>query len=259
MFEVYRFSEVEILSFILVLMRISVFLVTWPVFGTASVPTSAKVLTSLIVTIVLFPIVGIHRLDAAAIERFYFWLLMREALIGITLGFLTRFFFFTISVCAQIVSDSIGLSSVQLFDPSIQDRSTVIEQFYTMLATLFFLGINGHHAFISGLVQSYEIVPLSLKALNLATYQNVGPLVQAVTVAGIKLSAPVFIAIFCMNIAMGIIGRAVPQINVLVTTIPVNILVGLFVMLISIPLLLASMSGLLNEAIVGVFGFLKSY
>jgi flagellar biosynthesis protein FliR len=259
MFEVYNFSQVEILTFILVMVRISVFLVAWPVFSSSNVPPPAKILLGLSLTMVMFPAAGRDRLDAASIEQFYFWLIMREAFVGLALGFLARFFFFAISISAQIASDSIGLSSIQLMNPTTHDQSTAIEEFYTLLATLFFLGLNGHHIFIAGLAKSYEIVPLSLKALELGGLSNMGAIAQSVMVMGVKLSAPVLVSIFCMNVAMGIIGRAVPQINVLVTSMPVNIMVGLFVLIISIPLMLTGMGELLNETITGVFGVLKSF
>jgi flagellar biosynthesis protein FliR len=258
MIEVYKFSQSEILSFILVLLRISTFLVAWPVFGSSNVPAPVKILLGLILTVILFPIAGRDRLDAAALDQYYFWLMMREAFVGIAMGFLARFFFFAISICAQIVSDSIGLSSIQLLNPTTSDRSTAVEEFYTMLATLLFLGMNGHHLFISGLAKSYEMIPLSLKGLELAALGNMAALTQIVTIIGVKLAAPVFIAVFLMNIAMGIVGRAVPQINVFVTSMPVNILVGLFVLIISVPLLLTGMGDLLNDTLIGVFGILKS-
>ncbi|HEX4923131.1 MAG TPA: flagellar biosynthetic protein FliR [Bdellovibrionales bacterium] len=259
MFEIYKFNQAEILTFILVMLRISVFLVSWPVFSSGNVPAPVKVLLGLVLSIVMFPAIGHERLSAAELERFYIWLMMREAFIGLALGFLARFFFFAISICAQIASDSIGLSSVQLLNPTTNDRSSAIEEFYTILGTLFFLGLNGHHIFISGLAKSYEILPVSLNALNMAALGSAGALAQSVTVMGLKLSAPVLVSIFCMNLAMGIIGRAVPQINVLVTSMPINILVGFFVLIISIPLLLTGMGELLNQTIAGVFGVLKGF
>lgn len=259
MFEIYKFNQAEILTFILVVMRVSVFLISWPVFSSGNVPAPIKVLLSLVLAIVMFPAIGHDRLSAPQLEQFYIWLLMREAFIGLALGFLARFFFFAISICAQIASDSIGLSSVQLLNPTTNDRSSAIEEFYTILATLFFLGLNGHHIFISGLAKSYEILPLSLNALNMAVLGSAGTLAQSVTVMGIKLAAPVLVSIFCMNLAMGIIGRAVPQINVLVTSMPINIMVGFFILMVSIPLLITGMGELLNHTIAGVFGVLKGF
>src|SRR5205809_317008 len=104
MIEVYRFSEAEILTFFLVLLRLSVFLVSWPVFGTSHVPGYAKILLGLVLAMVMFPIVGTHRLSQEALDQFYIWLILREAMIGLSLGFLSRFFFFTISICAQVIS-----------------------------------------------------------------------------------------------------------------------------------------------------------
>ena len=258
MIEVYQFSQTEILTFILVLLRVSVFLVSWPVFGTSYIPGPAKILLGLILASLMFPVAGRDRLPIEDLEQFYIWLLVREVFIGLALGFLARFFFFAISIAAQIISDSIGLSAIQLLNPTTEDRGSAIEQFYAILATLFFLGLNGHHIFLSGLAKSYEFLPLTTRGLDLTGLIQVGELSQLVMVIGLKLAAPVFISIFCMNVAMGIIGRAVPQIHVLVTSMPVNILAGLAVMFASIPLLMTGMGDLLNDTIAAVFGIMKS-
>jgi len=257
--EVYHFSEKEILAFILVVLRVSVFFTVWPVFGSSRVPRHSKILLSLIVSFMIFPLVGWQKLDSDSMTNLYLFMLAKEAFVGIIMGSIAQLFFYSIQVCGNMVSDAIGLSSTQILNPTADTQSTVVEEFYLILVTMFFLAINGHHIFISGLFKSYELVPLSSTALNLGVLQHYGSFVQEVMVAGLKLSAPVFVSVFTMNIAMGVVGRAVPQMNVLVTGIGINILLGLFVMTISIPMMLDSLPSFLNDTVTDIFRVLKAF
>src|SRR5438132_503471 len=109
MLEIYHFSQTESLAFLLVLVRISAFFVTWPILSMGNVPGFVKILFSIAVATVLFPLVGWKTMSAQFIEEEYIFLLIREAFVGILMGYLARFFFFAIEVCGHLVSDATGL------------------------------------------------------------------------------------------------------------------------------------------------------
>lgn len=134
----YQFNETEILAFFLVLLRISAFLVTWPVFGVDSVPGPVKILLGLIIAVVLFPTVGWHAIQDTVGSEQIFWYAIREVFIGLAIGFLSRSFFYILSVAGQVISVSMGLSSIQLFNPAVGDRSSAFDQFLVGVGTLFF-------------------------------------------------------------------------------------------------------------------------
>lgn len=255
---VFNFSNVEILAFSLVLLRVSSFVVAWPVFGTQSVPAPVKILLALTLSIVLLPVVSWAQIEADLMSNYLAWMAVREVCIGLTLGFLCRFFFFAVSIGGQVISLSMGLSNAQLLNPALGISGSAVEQFEVAIATLFFLGIQGHHLFLEGLAESFRVIPLSIEALNLSSFAHFGMMVQEVLIIGIKIAAPVMISIFFMNLAMGIVGRAVPQINVLVTSLPVNIGVGFLVLIISIPLFIGEMDILLNSMAERLFMFMKA-
>jgi len=258
MFEIYRFNELEILAFILLLVRISVFFAVWPVFGLNHVPHHTKILLSLLVAFILFPIIGWQSLSKDIVSDLYILLIIKEAFIGVLIGYLARGFFYSLEVCGHLMSDALGLSSAQILNPASDTRSTILEQFYIILVTLFFLTINGHHYFIQSLVKSYEIIPLATVGLSLNPLAHFGEFAQDIMLIGLKFSAPVIASIFAMNIAMGIVGRAVPQMNVLITSLSVNILFGLFVMIFSMPMMLDSLPGVLNQTLERLFLVLRA-
>jgi len=257
--QLYNFNEAEILAFILVMLRVSAFLVSWPVFGADNIPASVKILMALVISILLFPTVGWGAIEPSLGTEQIIWYALKEVFIGLAIGSIARAFFYVLSVAGQLISVSLGLTSIQLFDPAFNDRSSAFDQFLIGLGTLFFLGINGHHLLLGGLGDSFTLIPLSGNLLTMTFFGHMGEIVQEITVIGIKISGPVLVAILFTNIAMAVIGRTVPQINVLITSIPVNIFVGLLVLFVSLPLILWQMPEILNLTAERVFQMMKSF
>ncbi|RYZ85484.1 MAG: type III secretion protein, partial [Proteobacteria bacterium] len=125
-------------------------------------------------------------------------------------------------------------------------QSNTVEQFYNTVATLIFFSLNGHHLLIGAIVQSYELVPLAQMKLASGPFAEMATFVQEMMVMALKMCAPIIGAILITNIAMGILGRAIPQINVLVTSMPITLMLGFALMFICIPLLVMEMTSVLN-------------
>ena len=137
MASLYQFNEMEMLAFFLVLLRVSGFLVSWPVFGVESVPPQVKILLGLLIAFILFPAVGWQQLQGDLGSQQLFWYAIREVFIGLAIGFLARAFFYVFAVAGQIISVSMGLSSIQLFNPTVGDRSSAFDQLLVGLGSLF--------------------------------------------------------------------------------------------------------------------------
>ncbi len=257
MFPNFHYDEHQLLIMALILLRVSAFLFTWPVFSVFSVPRPAKILLAVVLAICLFPVVPHESLTTEMLSLNIAWYAMKEVFVGLCLGFFTRLLFFAISIAGQVISTSMGLSSGQMFNPALGSQSTTTEQFFTTLATLIFLAINGHHYFLTGLAQSFDIIQVTSAGASFALFKDVGAILQMVCIAGIKISAPVMIAIFFLNIAIGIIGRVVPQINVLVTSLPVNIMAGFIIIFMMIPFFLTEVSSVLNTMTGVLFKVMK--
>ena len=254
---IYNFSETEMLAFALVLFRILGFVISMPVFGTQSVPVQVKVLFSLSMAFILFPVVGYQNLDVALTDVMAANLAIKEIFVGLVFGYLVRIFFMSLSMAGQIISVSLGVASAQLFNPAFGDSGSSFDQFFMILGTLFFLAIEGHHIFIGGIVDTYRLIPIESLSLDFTSFAQVAGIVQEATAVAIKFAAPVFVTILFTNAAMGLIGRTVPQINILITSLPVNTMVGLFVMFISLPMLIWQMEDLLQSTAEMVFSVMK--
>jgi flagellar biosynthetic protein FliR len=239
-------SEVQMIVFGLILLRMIAFVISSAVLGSPNISAPLKLLLSIVLCVLIYPTVHVVPADLASVTDNLILLSARELMIGVTLGFLTRLFFFTIGMTGELVSISIGLGAAQIFNPLMGNNSNTIEQFYNTLATLIFFAINGHHLLISGIAQSYELIPLAQMKLSVGPYAEIATFAQDMMLMGIKMCAPILAAILVTNLAMGVLGKAVPQINVLVTSLPVTLMLGFVLMFLCIPLIVVEMNGVLD-------------
>lgn len=258
------FNQTEILAFALVLLRVSAFTFVWPIFSVYNVPGYVKILLALLIAVVIFPVVNRTGLSEEKLNYFIVSLAVKEVLTGLCLGFMTRLFFFAISVGGNLIATSSGMANGQLFNPALGATTTTIEQFYAALATLLFLSLNGHHFFLTGLAQSFDAIPLALDGTEIASplsvmvgkFKHSGEIMQSVVEAGIKISAPVLVTMFILNVVMGIISRAVPQVNVLMTSMPVNFMTAILIMMLAIPALILELNHQLAQFAEKLFWFM---
>jgi flagellar biosynthetic protein FliR len=242
-------TEIQILTFALVMLRMVAFVFSAPLLSSANIPIPVKVLLSVLLAVTLVPSANLNAANLAIGSENIILLALREIFIGLFLGFLMRMFFFTINVAGELISISMGLSSAQIFNPALGSQSNVIEQLKSILATLLFFGFNGHHFFLLGMSQSLELLPIGNAGFNVAAFASASVAAQTALVMGLKMSAPVMVAVFLANLSMGVLGRAVPQINVLVTSLTVTISVGFVVMILAMPLFINDVNQLMHTMV----------
>lgn len=236
---VYQWSEVEILLFILTFIRITALIAAFPIFGMQGVPNSTKVLLSLVIGIVLFPSVKVINAHFQhGIDTGFLWLGFRETMIGIILGSIARLYFMSINVAGQIMSNSLGLSTAQVFNPMMGAQANTLEQFQLTFAMLLFLGFNGHHVLLTAINESFKVLPMSFDMIKWEGVKTAAVMGSDILSLGLRLSAPVVVALFLTQVCMGVIGRVVPQVNVLVTSLHLTIIIGLFVIFMTLPFFL---------------------
>ena len=259
MFSVSQLNEIQILVFALILLRMTGFIFSAAIFNSPSISVVVKVLMSVALTMLLFNSVASKEVlvrisnNQNSILIFAFM----EILIGISIGFLTRIFFFTVSMAGELISISMGLGQAQMFNPLVGNMGNALEQFLVFLATLLYFALNGHHYLIHGLTQSFQVIGLGKAALATDGYAAVVYLARDFFALGIKIAAPVLIAMMVVQVGVGLLSRAVPQINVLTTTSSVTAVLGFIVLFISLPLMVFQMTGLIDLTMLELFKFIK--
>jgi flagellar biosynthetic protein FliR len=255
----YQFSEAEMILFFMVLVRMTSFVVSWPVFGIENISAPLKVLFATVLSFMIFPTLHFTVAQTEAIKSDLILLAAREAFIGLTIGYLGRFFFFGFRIAGEMISQALGLGAAQMFNPALGGQTSSLEQLYVGLASLFYLAVNGHHFLISGLVGTFNYVPVAQLSLNTSQFAGVTMMAQEVLELGLKLSAPIVISILVVNLILGVVGKTVPQLNVLVTSFPVNILIGFALMLITLPMVLDQMPAFLELSTTRIFQFVRAF
>ncbi len=245
---VYQWSEPEIVLFVLTIIRITSLLVSFPIFGTQSVPNSTKILLSLLIGFSLFPAIKMKQIGITlTMDHGIVWLVLREILIGVLIGSIARFYFMSINVAGQMMSQSLGLSAAQIFNPMMGEQSNTLEQFHVGLAMLLFLSLNGHHILLTAMFESFNIIPISFDMIKWEGVKTAITIGSDVLSLGLRISAPIVVALFLAQVSMGVIGRVIPQINVLVTSLHLTIVIGLIVIFVTLPYFLDGVNEMERE------------
>jgi flagellar biosynthetic protein FliR len=250
----FNYSQEELLTFFAVLVRFSVMIAVLPITGDRFVPVPAKVLFALAVSMALFPALvrtgAIHPGDAmawASTPGSLIGTVALEALLGLGLGYVARLLFDSIQLGANLVGTFMGFAAANTYDPHSESQTQVIAELQMALAMLIFLAVDGHHLMLQSALDSYSIVGIGKAGMTAAFSEKLVDFTGQVVRFGIQIAAPVGVALFAVNVVFGVIARAMPQMNILVLSFAVTSLVGLLVMLMSMPEFMAAAQGILGR------------
>jgi len=226
--------------FLLVLLRTSVFLAFLPVLGAKTLPASFRIGLAVAIAVVLTPVV-----DLRPGENDTVILVVREVVLGMALGLSVRFVFFAFEVAGQVISDSMGLSIATIFNPEI-GQSTEVARLLTILATLLFLVMDAHHDLIAIFVRSYDLVPVGTGDVRALVGEGIA-ITGRIFLLAVKLGAPVLVGLVTLNLLLGFVTKATPQINIFFISFPLYILLGFFILLLALPVYVAAIGGSFAE------------
>lgn len=238
--------------FLLVMARMTAAIVAAPLFGARSVPVHIKVGLAILLSLIVLPMSS-QGLSEAPTDLFVLAsALGTEVLLGIALGVGVMLVFQGLEMAASVVSVQIGFGIGQVFDPITGTQTGTLEQFYRILITLIFFGINGHYLVIRGFVRTFEIVPAGEASLSSIAGDQVVPFFGTLLVSSIQIALPVFGALVLTDLALALVSRTVPQLNALVVGFPLKIGVGLVAMVAAMPLMVAFIGATMGRALVDV-------
>ncbi|MES3038649.1 MAG: flagellar biosynthetic protein FliR [Bdellovibrionota bacterium] len=254
---IYDWTRIEILIYVLIAFRMGAFVFSSGFFGYPIVNITLKLLFSLVLSFIMYPLIKAkYAVDFQ--EDLIISYATHELLVGLFLGFVTRLFFFCISQFAEIVGLSMGINSAQVLNPMTGAQSNVLDQFFMLIALLIYLSLDGHHALVQSLFQSYEIHGLGI-GVKVQGFMDVVLSLQRLLIESIKLAAPIIVSMLLANIVMGIVGRAVPQINVLMTSFGVTMLLGIGILMITMPLVGQQSVEMMTWNVGEVFRLMRSF
>ena len=227
-----------------VLIRVSAFFVAIPLFG-QGVPTLAKVGLAGVITLLVAPSVAPFDLPDHAVG--YTLLIAEEALIGLAMGLVVTVVITAIYLGGQLIDVPIGFSMVNVIDPQTGMQVPIVAQFKFLLAMLILFVVDGHHALLGGVAKSFQVVPIGLATMNPGVAQVGVETFGTMFVVALRIALPLVAALFLADVALGIVARAVPQINVFFVGIPLKIAFGLVMLVLVMPVFARVMAALLSE------------
>ena len=234
----------QFLRFVLVLFRLSGIFVITPFLGGTQVPRKVRVLLAVALSLAVYPLVS-----TAGVRVPTAWAplavgLATELAVGLICGFVVNIVFVAAQMGGAFLSRHMGTALARVLNPLHQVPVPVFGQFFFMFALIVFVSINGHHVLVEGLVKTFDRVPLMGAEFDAGMVPMVSGLITDMFILMVKLAAPTFVALFLVTIALGIIARTVPQINVLIMGFPLKVSLGLVIT----SLALAGAAALLSDS-----------
>jgi flagellar biosynthesis protein FliR len=218
-----------------------------PVIGSPQFPARAKVALAVLVSIVITP--GLPPLPKIEPSSWHgLFLLAHELAIGLALGFLMRLVFTAIELAAELIGLQMGLGFAQFYDTQAAASMPVLGRFFGLAATLTFLAIDGHLLLFGVLAESFTTLPIGGSASG-AFWQTVASKGGYLLFAALSLALPVIAALLITNVALGILSRAAPQLNIFAVGFPVTLLVGFAAVLFSITYLIPVFEHLVRDTV----------
>jgi flagellar biosynthetic protein FliR len=223
-------SPREVIFFMLVLSRVAGIFAAMPVFGGRRLPLRIKVIVVFMITLVCFPTLSVA-LPQMPSDAFTLALLaLSEVMVGLTLAFITQIIFAAVEFCGQIIGMQMGLTIASIIDPSQGTQQQIMSVLMTLFATLTFLSLNIHHLFIRAIMDSFRVIPLGGWRLSGELVNFLVMRAGDVMIIGVRLAAPVMVALLLTTVALGIMARAFPQMNIFMVSMPLNIGLGMVIL-----------------------------
>lgn len=221
--------------FFFVFVRVAAILMTLPVFSGAAVPSQIKIGLALAVSLVLFPILPPLSAPAAGGPVALALGLAREVVLGGAIGLTIKLFFAGVQLAGQTVGYQMGMAIANVMDPATAAQVPILAQFNNLIAVLIFLIINAHHGFIRALAESFGRIPLGGFHPGPEFFDHLTLLCTEMFVVAVKVGAPVIVALLLTSVALGLVARTVPQMNVFIVAMPLKIAIGLIFLGICLP------------------------
>jgi len=216
----------QVQGFFWIFIRVGALFFLLPFFGARNIPSLWKAGLSLVTALILFPVVPPPPVFPRTVLEVVMGI-ASEVLLGFVLAIGVKMLFAAVELAGQFMGFQMGFNMASAMDPETGGQSTVISQFLYLFTILIFFSVNGHHMFIRALAASFYKVPPDSFHLDTPV---VGALVRVSSdmfLIALKMAAPIMVALFLSHLSLGIVARTVPQVNVLMIGLPLNIFLGM--------------------------------
>lgn len=228
-------------------MRIGACFMVVPLFSASAVPMRLRIVIAGALTLLVVPLLPppppIPLLSAAAVT-----VLAQQIVIGVVLGFVLQITFDALVMGGQLLANTMGLSFAFNVDPLHGTGTPVLGQFYSLVATLTFLALNGHLAIVQALVDGFSTLPVGTSGLGTEGLWQVVLWGSQLFRGALMVALPGLAALLVVNLAFGVVSRAAPTLNLFAVGFPVTLIAGLLIVIAGLPAVQSGFMALVNEA-----------
>ena len=227
--------------------RISAMMMAAPVFGARMMPVRIRIMMAMAISAVTVPLMP----PVPAVDPISFaaaGVLLQQIIIGVAMGFIVQMVFQSLVIAGEAIASTMGLGFARMVDPANGVQVPVISQFFVVMATLLFVILNGHLLLIQLVIRSFEIIPIGETGMSLPGFRAVVSWGSQMFIGGLMIALPAVTALLIVNISMGVITRAAPQLNIFAVGFPLMILLGFIFLSATLPSVFAQFTQMLMES-----------
>ncbi len=249
----------QVAAFLLVLTRSSGIFFISPFLGSMNISLKIRACAAILVAVIIFPVVvKMYTIHAPATTIMFAFTVVKELFIGWLIGLIGYITLAAVNMAGKIMDMQVGFAVVQMMDPTTQQQSGMIGTFLNNLTLIYFVVTNGHYVILSALAESFRIIPIDSMVWNDSLPQLMIDLTAGIFINGMKIAMPVTFAILLTNVGLGILARTMPQMNIFVVGIPMQLMIGTTMISMVLPFYILFLDVIFNEMYANISIALKA-
>jgi flagellar biosynthetic protein FliR len=234
-FDLFGLSQARFETLLLVAVRITIMLSLVPIFSGQQIPRQVRIALGFLITFVVAQTVP--TLAAPLALGPYLIAIAAQGFVGLVFGFVAFLVFTGIQFGGAILDIQAGFGAVSVLNPTTQQQVTILGEFELALATLLYLISDSHHALLAGIAGSFNLLPLPWAGMDGMLTTTVVTFFSQSLFIVLRIAGPVAIVLFITNVTLALMSRVAPQMNVFSVGLPLQMIVGLTMVIVTIPLL----------------------
>lgn len=237
-------------TLLLIFVRVTCFFIMMPLFAYRTIPTTLKIGLGFYLAWIMFFVIDAPTFE---INGAYFLLVIKEALVGILIGFVAYLIFSAVQIAGGFIDFQMGFAVANVIDPQTGTQSPLLGQYFYIITLLFLLSVNGHHLLLDGIYYSYEFIPIDKPWIPFGDESIALFLIKTLSsmfVIAFQMAIPIVGSLFLVDVALGIVARTVPQLNVFVVGLPLKIIVSFILLFFTMATLMGVVSHLIEHTLV---------
>lgn len=248
---------IQLQKLILILVRITAFIVVCPGFSFKGLPNTLKVALSVSLSLMIYNLIPDVEITQSFL-LFFIWT-VKETLFGLSMGYVTNLVFTTMEIAGQLVDFQVGFSMASVFDASMGMQASYFGKIYYWISISVFFLLNMHHIIIETVIKSFDYIPLTVVNMGLFKVEGIVVLFAEVFELALNLAAPIIIVVLITDVVLGVISRTVPQINVLMLGMPLKAMVGFVITMFTFSWLMNAITNIIGLMPEHLYKFMKLF